>query len=114
MTNGKFKTILGKTFVYLGLIVYAIWILAPMLIILFTSFKTISEVEEEFKDSNYGNFKKQVADVVVEEISKIQNRYNEYINSDIIDIILEEGKKKTRIYAEAKLNAVKNKIGFYN
>lgn len=76
--------------------------------------KTISEVEEEFKDSNYGNFKKQVADVVVEEISKIQKRYNEYINSDIIDIILEEGKKKTRMYAEAKLNAVKNKIGFYN
>ena len=76
--------------------------------------KTISEVEEEFKDSNYGNFKKQVADVVVEEISKIQEKYNEYINSDIIDIILEEGKKKTRIYAEAKLNAVKNKIGFYN
>lgn len=76
--------------------------------------KTLSEVEEEFKDSNYGNFKKQVADVVVEEISKIQKRYNEYINSDIIDIILEEGKKKTRMYAEAKLNAVKNKIGFYN
>lgn len=46
MTNGKFKTILGKTFVYLGLIVYAIWILAPMLIILFTSFKTISEARE--------------------------------------------------------------------
>ena len=78
------------------------------------TYKTISEVEEEFKDSNYGNFKKQVADVVVEEISKIQEKYNEYINSDIIDIILEEGKKKTRIYAEAKLNAVKNKIGFYN
>ena len=46
MTNGKFKTILGKIFVYLGLIVYAIWILAPMLIILFTSFKTISEARE--------------------------------------------------------------------
>ena len=76
--------------------------------------KSISEVEEEFKYSNYGNFKKQVADVVIEEISKIQKRYNEYINSDIIDIILEEGKKKTRMYAEAKLNAVKNKIGFYN
>ena len=76
--------------------------------------KTISEVEEEFKDSNYGNFKKQVAEVVIEEISKIQEKYNEYINSDIIDIILEEGKKKTRIFAEAKLNDVKNKIGFYN
>lgn len=43
MTSGKGKTILGKIFVYLGLTIYAIWILAPMLIILFTSFKTISE-----------------------------------------------------------------------
>ena len=41
--------------------------------------KSIEEIENEFKDSNYGNFKKQVADVVVEEISKIQKRYNEYI-----------------------------------
>ena len=76
--------------------------------------KTISEVEEEFKDSNYGNFKKCVADVVVEHISKIQEKYNEILNSDIIDIILEEGAKKTRVFAKAKYDAVKNKIGFYN
>ena len=50
MTNGKFKTILGKTFVYIGLIIYAIWILAPMLIIFFTSFKTWQETQTvEFK-----------------------------------------------------------------
>ena len=50
MTNGKFKTILGKIFVYIGLIVYAIWILAPMLIIFFTSFKTWQETQTvEFK-----------------------------------------------------------------
>lgn len=76
--------------------------------------KSIKEIEEEFKDSNYGNFKKQVADVLVEEIKDIQEKYNYYINSDLIDIILEEGIKKTRIYAKAKYDAVKNKIGFYN
>ena len=76
--------------------------------------KSIKEVEEEFDGSNYGTFKNKVADVVVEEVSKIQERYNEYINSDIIDKILEEGKNKTRMYAKAKYEAVKNKIGFYN
>lgn len=75
--------------------------------------KSVKEVEEEFDGSNYGTFKKMVADVVVEEISKIQDRYNEYINSDIIDKILYEGKKKSRLYAETKYKAVKNKIGFY-
>ena len=76
--------------------------------------KTINEVEEEFKESNYGNFKKCVADVVVDHISKIQEKYNEILNSDIIDVILEEGAKKTRVFAKAKYDAVKNKIGFYN
>ena len=75
--------------------------------------KTIEEVEEEFMDSNYGTFKKAVADVVVEEISRIQNKYNEYINSDVIDKILEEGKQRSRIFAKAKYEAVKNKVGFY-
>lgn len=76
--------------------------------------KSIKEVEEEFKTSNYGTFKTKVADAVVDEISKVQEKYNYYINSDIIDKVLEEGKEKTRIYAKAKYEAVKNKIGFYS
>ena len=76
--------------------------------------KSKEEIEKEFTGSNYGTFKKVVADIVVEEISKIQVKYNEYLNSDIINIILEEGSKKTRMFAKAKYDAVKNKIGFYN
>lgn len=75
--------------------------------------KSISEIEEEFKEANYGTFKKSVCDVVIEEISRIQEKYYEYLNSDIIDKILKEGREKTRIYAKAKYEAVKNKIGFY-
>lgn len=75
--------------------------------------KTVEEVEKEFIDSNYGTFKKAVADTVVQEVSRIQDKYNEYINSDLIDKILEEGKKKSRIFAKAKYEAVKNKVGFY-
>ena len=75
--------------------------------------KSIDEVEEEFVGSNYGTFKKAVADIVVKELEIIQNKYNEYMNSDYIDKILEEGINKTRIYAKAKLDAVKRKIGFY-
>ena len=76
--------------------------------------KKIEEIEEEFEDSNYGTFKKSVADVVVSEIEKIQLKYNEYLNSDKIDEILRKGAEKTRVYAKAKYDAVKNKIGFYN
>ena len=51
--------------------------------------KNIKEIENEFKDSNYGNFKTKVADVVVETLSNIQNKYNEIINSDYLDEILD-------------------------
>lgn len=75
--------------------------------------KKIPEIEDEFKETNYGIFKKTVADKVVEELNKIQIRYNEIINSDIIEKILKDGKNKSRIFAKAKYDAVKNKIGFY-
>lgn len=75
--------------------------------------KSIKETEEEFAGANYGTFKKMVADVVVSEIEKIQNKYYEYLNGDEIDEILKKGADKTRMYAKAKYEAVKNKVGFY-
>lgn len=41
----KFKNITGKTLIYVGLIVYAIWILLPFSIVLTTSFKHWLECE---------------------------------------------------------------------
>ena len=76
--------------------------------------KSIKEVEEEFKESNYKMFKEKVADKVVDEISKIQDRYNEIINSNIIDEVLLKGKNTSQLYAKEKLEKVKRKIGFYN
>lgn len=75
--------------------------------------KNVDDVEKEFENANYGTFKKCVADVVVEELEKIQEKYNKIINSDIIDKILEDGKTKSRVFAKAKYEAVKNKVGFY-
>lgn len=56
--------------------------------------KSIEKIENEFKDSNYGNFKTKVADVVVETISNIQNKYNDIINSAYLDEILDKGIEK--------------------
>jgi len=73
--------------------------------------KTIEEIEMEFKDSNYGNFKSKVADVVVEVISNIQEKYNNIINSEELDKILEKG-MKTNIEISKKIyEKMKNSIG---
>ena len=75
---------------------------------------SISEVEEKFKDANYGTFKKEVADLVVSEIMQIQNKYKELLDSEELDEILKVGLEKTRKIALKKVDEVKNKIGFYN
>lgn len=74
--------------------------------------KSIRDIENEFQDANYGTFKKSVADVVVNEIEGIQNRYNEIINSDELDRILDEGRDFTREIARRKYEDMKNKMGF--
>lgn len=55
--------------------------------------KSIKEVEEEFINSNYGTFKTKVADEVVSLLTNIQSKYNEILNSDYLDEILDEGAK---------------------
>ncbi len=71
----------------------------------------IEDVEKKFMNQNYGQFKKEVADVVILEISKIQEKYNEIINSPLIDEILNEGLEFTRKIAKEKLIKMKQKIG---
>ena len=75
--------------------------------------KDISEVEEIFKDANYGEFKRAVADVVCEFLVKIQKRYNELIDSEEVDKILADGAKEVREMAYAKFVLMKKKIGMY-
>lgn len=74
---------------------------------------SIKEIEEKFEEKNYGEFKKYVADIVVEEIEGIQNRYFELINSSKLDEILDENIKITREIAKNKFMMMKEKIGLY-
>lgn len=73
--------------------------------------KGIDEIENEFVGCNYGTFKTTVADVVVEEIKKIQEKYNEVINSKYLDDILDSGNEKMRQIFKSKYEEMKQKIG---
>ena len=72
---------------------------------------SIKEVEEKFIDSNYGEFKGAVADIVVSTLKPIQEKYNEYINSDKIDKILDKGKEITEKIAKEKYELLKKEVG---
>lgn len=86
------------------------------LLTIYASLKNISieEAEEHFKDCHrYGDFKKEVASVVVEEISKIQEKYNEIINSNLIDEVLKDGAIRAKKVAKSVLTRVQKTVGLY-
>ena len=83
------------------------------LLTIYSSLKNISieEAEDYFKDYNYRNFKKEVADLVVSVLSNIQTKYNEIINGTMLDDILDKGREKTCEIAKEKTLDVFRKVG---
>ena len=71
----------------------------------------IKDLEEKYKDSNYATFKDDVANAVVAELEPIQAKYNELINSDEIDRVLDEGRDYASYLARKKLDKVYNQVG---
>lgn len=72
---------------------------------------SLSNIEKKFCNSNYGEFKKSVADVVVNLVSDIQKRYNEFENNFELDKILDSGREDMIKISKNKFELMKNKIG---
>ena len=73
--------------------------------------KSIQELEDEFKDANYGTFKKAVADAIVDLLKPIQEKFNEYLNSKTLDEILNKGRDNASYVASKMIRKVYKKIG---
>ena len=73
--------------------------------------RNIKEVEEQFKDANYGTLKKAVAETVVNTLEPIQKRYHEILDSGMLERVLEQGAIKARAIADKQLDKVQKAIG---
>lgn len=77
--------------------------------------KSFEEIEEEFKDSGYGQFKMAVANAIADTLEPIQKRYEELSSPEhekyLFDIC-EKGAKKAHEIARKKLKEVYNAVGF--
>ncbi len=71
----------------------------------------INDIVARFKDKGYGDFKKEVAEVVCNELELIQQRYHAILESNTIEQVLEDGATKARMLASKKLNKVQRKVG---
>ena len=73
--------------------------------------RPFEDIEKEFEGKGYGDFKRAVADAVVDTLEKIQARYHEILDSNILEEVLSEGAAKANVIADAKLEKVQNAIG---
>ena len=71
----------------------------------------IDSIVARYEGKGYSEFKKEVAEVVAEELTMIQNRYNEIMSSGQIEQILKEGAERAHRIAFRKLKKVQKKMG---
>lgn len=83
------------------------------LLTIYSSLKGISitEAENEFKSSSYGEFKNTVANCVVDFLTDLREKYNKIMESNIIDSLLDESNEKVSNIARIKVKEVFDKVG---
>lgn len=71
------------------------------------------EIENHFSGKGYGDFKREVGEVLVEALSPIRSRYHELLSDPTeLDRILARGAEKAQTVAVPKLAEIKKKVGF--
>ncbi|WP_088188782.1 tryptophan--tRNA ligase [Desulfosporosinus sp. FKA] len=73
--------------------------------------KSFKEIEHLYDGKGYGQFKNDVAEVIIGAIRPIQERYKEFVNSDYLDQVLTDGAAKASQKAAATLNKVEDLMG---
>ena len=73
--------------------------------------KSIDELETMFVGKNYGEFKTYVGEVVAQKLGQFQEKYEQLMNSQELNDILDRGAETTRKIAKAKYEEMKKRIG---
>lgn len=73
--------------------------------------QTIAEIEKKYEGKGYGDFKGDLAKIVVDAISPIQQKYYELLDSPELDEILDRGAEKADAVASKMLKKMENAMG---
>lgn len=85
------------------------------LINIYSSFtdESVEEIVKRYEGKGYGEFKKDLAEVIISSLKPIQDRYNEIRdNKDELEKIYRDGAEKAQNRARKTLRKVYKKIGF--
>lgn len=83
------------------------------LLTIYSSFaqKSIEELEAQYDGKGYGEFKSDLAQVIIDALKPIQDRYQELIQSPELDEILDKGAEKANRVAIKQMRKVENAMG---
>lgn len=73
--------------------------------------ESFESIEKRYINKGYGEFKKEVAEVVAKLLTKIQNKYNKFNNEEVLNKILKKGAKNAKIVAQETLSRATKALG---
>jgi tryptophanyl-tRNA synthetase len=75
--------------------------------------RSIADLENAYAGKGYGDFKKDVADVVVEFVTPVQQKVQSYLDDPAaLDEILRAGADRARGVAATTMELVRDRVGF--
>ena len=72
----------------------------------------LEEIVNKFSGGGYGDLKKALAEVLVEKLTGIQDKYNKIMQSGIIDDALDAGRDYTNAIAKEKYERIRKAVGY--
>ncbi|HEY4550819.1 MAG TPA: tryptophan--tRNA ligase, partial [Bacillus sp. (in: firmicutes)] len=73
--------------------------------------KTIAELETLYEGKGYGAFKGDLAEIIINTLCPIQQKYNELMESNELDEILDRGSEKARLVADKMVAKMERAMG---
>lgn len=73
--------------------------------------ESFESIEKRFEGKGYGDFKREVADVVVSTLDEIQTKYKQYNNEQVLNKILSSGAENARVTAKETLARATKALG---
>ena len=71
----------------------------------------IAEIEKKFEGKGYGDFKSELAAVVIDALAPLQERYKQLLDSEELDAILDQGAEKANKVAGKMVKKMENAMG---
>jgi tryptophanyl-tRNA synthetase len=75
--------------------------------------RSVTDLERDYEGKGYGDFKKDVADVVVGFVAPVQERFRRYYeDTEALDAVLADGAARARRVAQDTMDVVRDRVGF--